>query len=153
MDTELIINLWAYYDSESKMIYALAGRAYSLAGTDKEKLSLLKALSKTDYITAKKYEVPSRFVVTFPDGSEQKKVTFMSAVYDPNSQLFEEMFINIENELPLTSDTSATEYKETKQKLAMDPLCVTTVLYEDQLGLIRPLITEEDRAWITAQEA
>lgn len=135
------------------MIYALEGRAYSLAGTDKEKLSLLKTLSKTDYITAKKYEVPSRFVVTFPDGSEQKKVTFMDVVYDPNSQLFEEMFINIENELPLTSDTSAAEYKETKQKLAIDPLCVTTVLYEDQLGLIRPLITEEDRAWVMAQEA
>jgi hypothetical protein len=151
MDAELIVNLWAIYDSGTGFIYGLSGRAYFVKGTETEKLSLLHRLSATDYITAKRYEVPDRFQVIYADGSVQRKVTLLQTVYDPNSQLFEEMFKNIESELSQIPDFSGEEYRSVPQQLPKDPLCVVTILYEDELGNIRPIITDEDREWLAEQ--
>jgi hypothetical protein len=149
---ELIINLWAYYDSETRMVYGLAGRAYNFSGSDQEKLSLLKTLSRNDYLTAKKYEVPARFVISSPDGSQATKVTYLNTVNDPNAQLFEDIFKNLESELPPLTDLTTDACNQIKQRLPLDPLCVTTVLYEDEVGKIRPIISDEDREWIKEQE-
>ena len=153
MAPELIVNLWAYYDADSGIIYALAGRAYSLTGTDEERLHVLRLLSAGDYVTAKRYKVPERFTVEDPDGSEKKGFTIMEAVYDPSAQLFEEMFKNIESDLPPLPRFSLTEFQAEEQSLPADPLCVVTVLHEDGSGNVRPIITDEDRAWINGQEA
>lgn len=153
MSTELIVNLWAIYDSTSGFVYGLSGRAYNCSGTDEQKLALLKQLAATDYISAKRYEVPERFSVSYPDGSVKSKVTFLNAVSDPQAQLFEDMFKNIESELPPLPFFSESEYTTRKQKLPDDPLCVTTILYEDEQGNIQPIISDEDRAWVAEQEA
>lgn len=152
MSGELIFNLWAIYDATSGFVYGLAGKAYCASGGDSDKLSVLKYLSATDYVTAKRYKLPSRFRVSYTGGTFKTGVTFLNAVNDPNAQLFEEIFKNLETELPPLHDFSEAEYKGVKQKVPDDPLCVVTILYEDERGIIRPIITEEDKQWVAHQE-
>jgi hypothetical protein len=151
MHSELAINLWAYCDYSTKLVYALSGRAYAVEGTDEEKLSVLQRLAATDYITAKRYELSDRFSVTYPDGTVLKKATQVHAVHDPNAHLFEEMFTNIESELPPIQKLTAAGSQETPQKLPTSPLIVATVVYEDEKGNLRPIVTTEDLAWLNTQ--
>lgn len=153
MSAELIFNLWAIYDAVTGTVYGLSGKAYNVAGTDSQKLAFLKAAAGTDYITATRFKVPERFGIVYPDGQEQTGVTYLNAVQDPNSQLFEDIFKNIEAELPPIPDFSGPDLAGIKQKAPKDPLCVVTILYEDEVGNIRPIITDEDREWIALHQA
>ncbi|WP_075881854.1 hypothetical protein [Vreelandella massiliensis] len=153
MNSELVFNLWALYDSASGTVYGLSGKAYNIAGTDKEKLDFLKVASGTDYVTVNRYRVPERFSISFPDGEIRHEVTYLSTINDPNAQLFEEVFKNIEAELPPLPDFSGQDVTNVTQTVPEDPLCVVTILYEDDVGNIRPIITDEDRAWIAQQQA
>lgn len=150
--TELVVNLWAIYDASVGYVYALSGRAYAVEGTDEHKLAVLKSLARTDYVTAKRYQVPSRFAIHYPDGDIQQGFAPMVAVTDPNAQLFEEMFKNIESELPDVFARSSAELQKIKQVLPADPLCIVTTLYEDEHCNIRPITTQEDRVWLMDQE-
>jgi hypothetical protein len=152
MMSELVVNLWAIYDADVGYIYALLGKAYRVAGDDDAKLRLLKSLSSTDHLTAKRYEVPSRFQITYGDGTVVKSVTQLNAIADPNASLFEEMFANLEADLPPLMSVRDGEFVGDKQRLPSDPLCVVTVLYEDDQGVITPIVTDADRAWIREQE-
>lgn len=147
MEAELVFNLWAIYDASSGTVYGLSGKAYNLSGTDRQKLEFLKVASRTDYVTAKRYRVPDRFSITFSDAVSQRGVTYINAVYDPSAQLFKEVFQNIEADLPLLSDFSGGDIVHVNQTIPEDPLCVTTVLYHDEVGDIHPIVTDEDREW------
>jgi len=152
MNTELVLNLWAIFDGSTGFVYGLAGKAYSVAGSDRQKLDLLKVLSATDHVTAKRYKVPERFSISFIGGRSESGVTYLNSVYTPDAQLFEEVFKNIEQELPPKFNISSEDYELIHQAIPKDPLCVTTVLYEDEVGNIRPIITDEDREWVRLQE-
>ncbi len=152
MSSELVVNLWAIYDSSKGFVYSVAGKVYNTFGSDKEKLLLLKSLSATDYITAKRYPLPERFVVSFTDGTTKAGVTSLNVIYDLNAQVFEEVFKAIELELPSIPNYSSLTCDYTQLKLPENPLCVTTVLYEDEFGRIRPIITDKDREWIAWHE-
>lgn len=152
MKSEIIFNLWALYDSTSGAVYGLSGKTYNIAGNDSEKLEFLKTASRTDYVTAKRYKVPERFSIMFPDGEVQKGVTYLNAIHDPNAQLFEDMFKNLEAELPPLPDFSGQDALDIKQTIPENPLCVVTALYEDDAGNIRPVITGEDREWIAKHD-
>jgi hypothetical protein len=153
MNSEFIVNLWAIYDCSTGCIYGLAGRTYFASGSDAEKLSLLRSLSATDYVTAKRYGLPDRFQISFADGTIKKGVTPTFTVFDSNSQLFEVIFKNIESDLPPIPDFSGEDFRAIAQKLPEAPLCCTTILYEDEMGKIRPLLSEEDHSWAAEQEA
>lgn len=153
MQAELVLNLWAIYDANSGFVYALSGKAYYLGGTDEEKLIILQKLSVNDYITAKRYELPDRFSVKYSDGTVQRKVANFNIVADPNAQLFEDIFKNIEVDLPDINTFHALGCTPAKQKVPTNPLCVTTILYEDEFGNIRPIISQEDREWLLRQKA
>lgn len=118
MNSELVLNLWAIYDASSGFVYALSGKAYSLSGTDDQKLAILKTLSATDYVTVKRYEIPKRFAVNFADGSRREGITFLNAVEDPSGILFEEMFEKIESEFPPIVNFSITDVPPQQQKLS-----------------------------------
>lgn len=153
MDAELIFNLWALYDASTGTVYALAGRAYNIAGTDRAKLDFLKMAARTDYVTAKRHLVPERFVLISSDGQEHEGVVDLRAVFDTNAQLFEELLKSIEAELPPLPRFSSDGISYFSQQIPNRPLCVTTVLYEDGAGNIRPVVTDEDRAWVEQHEA
>jgi hypothetical protein len=48
---------------ENGCIFRLAGKAYVMDGDDNEKLSLLRRLSATDFLSAAWHKVPSNFVL------------------------------------------------------------------------------------------
>jgi hypothetical protein len=152
MDRELIVNLWAIYDAPSGLVYGLSGRVYCVGGTDTEKLSILSKLSSSDYISAKRYDVPARFSVSEIGGTTRNGLAPLTAVKDPNAGLFEEMFKNLERDLPPTPDFSTEDSRAIYQKIPADPLCAITILYEDEGGNIRPIITDDDNAWFVEQE-
>ena len=81
------------------------------------------------------------------DGTEKAGFVTLQTVQDPNAQVFEEMFKNIESELPPLPDFSSPEYQAIPQKLPENPLCATTLLFENEVGEIRAIISDEDRAW------
>lgn len=149
---ELIVNLWAAYDAESGFVYALSGKVYRASGDDEEKLRILKALARTDHLTAKRYQVPSRFEVSYTDGTVKKNVTSLNAISDPRANLFEEMFENLEADLPPLIFFRNNEFVEVKQRLPDAPLCLVTALYEDEEGNISPIATDADREWVRVQE-
>jgi len=151
-DAELIFNLWAIYDGSTGVVYALSGRAYNMTGTDREKLNFLKLAAQTDHVLAKRYRLPKRFGIVYQDGQEQEGVTYLNAVYDPGAQLFEGVFKQLESEMPPQPRLMDDQIIGIPQKIPHDPLCVTTVLYEDEAGNIRPIVTDEDRAWVVQQE-
>ena len=76
----------------------------------------------------------------------------LKAVRDPNAQLFEEIFQIIARELPPIPRFDEEGNSEIRQEIPTEPLCVTTVLYEDEIGNIRPIITDEDIAWVAQQD-
>lgn len=153
MDSELVVNLWAIYDVGSGFVYALAGRAYRLAGAEDEKFAVLRHLSATDYLTARRHNVPERFQVLYDDGTSRKGVAPLHLVRDSDFVLFQELFSTLEEELPLLPDFSGDEPRTLGQKLPDAPLCLVTIVYEDDSGNTRPIVTDEDKLWAHEVEA
>lgn len=150
-EPELVVNVWAILDAGTEVIYCVAGRIYAMRGTDAEKLAVLRTLSATDHLIAKRHPLPDRFCLITPDGRKRPRTTLVSALRDPNAQLFEELFQYLEQELPPRMELSAGVPRPVRLTLPADPLCVTTVLYEDGQGRVRPIITDADKAWLQAQ--
>jgi hypothetical protein len=147
-ESELCCNLWAIFDSGTEVIYRLAGKSYALQGTDEDKLSVLRKLSVFDYQTAETIKLPERFSLVGPEGQVKKGVTRIHAFYDQNSVLFNELFVHIEGKLPPTIDFSHNVPKALPQKLPSDPLCISTLIFEDEMGNRRAIVTDEDRKWL-----
>jgi len=146
---ELTANLWAFLDSGTGLVYALAGRAYFLSGDDSEKLSTLKELSRYDFQSATRVPVPERFGVYYPDGTSKSGITTPRAVNDPDSQLFEELFEQLEKALPPLPDFLTRQVKQ--QKFCNDPLSARTIVFEDEAGNCRAIVTDEDYQWLAEQ--
>lgn len=101
----------------------------------------MSPLSDTKYL--------SGFLCT--DGSSISGITYLNSVYTPFAQIFEDAFKRIEEELPPIFNSSSEDYGLIHKVIPQDPLCVTTVLYEDEVGNFRPIITDEDREWVGLQ--
>jgi hypothetical protein len=147
-ESELCCNLWAIFDSGTEVIYRLAGKSYALQGTDEDKLSVLRKLSAFDYQTADTVKLPERFSLVGPEGQVKKGVTRIHAFYDQNSVLFNELFEHIERQLPPTIGLSQKVLKTLPQKLPSVPLCISTLVFEDEMGNRRAIVTDEDRKWL-----
>jgi len=151
-NAELVFNLWATLDGGLGYIYALSGKAYKVSGNDQEKLAILKMLAATDYITAKRYRVPDRFAVQYPNGVKKTGYADLGAVSDPHAQLFESIFKNLEHELPpIPKFDPMGNNIGVPQQVPDAPLCVTTILYEDDRGNIHPIISQADMGWLAEQ--
>lgn len=147
---ELTANLWAFVDSSSGLVYALAGRAYYLCGDDNKKLGILRELSKYDFQCAERVRVPEQFEVTFADGTIRSRLTTHHAVRVMDMQLFEEVFSELEKALPPLSDFLNGQTRP--QKFSNDPLCARTIVIEDEAGNCRALVTDEDRRWLAEND-
>jgi hypothetical protein len=137
-DTELVFNLWAFAEENSGFVFALAGRAYQLSGTDEEKVKILKSLSLTDYHIAKRVLVPERFKV-IDEGVERSGYTTVQDINDPRLYLFEVVYQTLEKDLPpmLLPGNEIGAYTPKEQKIPQNPLYVSTILLEDEYGHIK----------------
>ena len=145
---ELVINLWAIFDLTTGVIYNLLGRVYNVSGNDEEKLEFLRSVAATDYINAVRQPLNPRFVISQPDGDEMRGATFINAINDPQSGVFEDLFEYLESNLPKQPVFSAEGAKEAPKRLPEDPLCVKTILCETETGEIRAMVTDEDKEWV-----
>lgn len=82
----------------------------------------------------------------------KQKVTLLNTLNNPNTMLFEETFQSVVSELPPIEIFNENESEVLNFKVPDSPLCVTTTLYEDLNGGIRPIITEKDREWVAEKE-
>jgi hypothetical protein len=135
---EVVVNLWYLVDEETGLIYRLAGRAYVLAGDDEWKLSVLKALSANDHLTAQSFKVPKRFSV--PDGNGVLEGFCSAGVLDAFPfELYEEVLEHLQATMPTQASFEGNVPKAFRMEMPEDPLCVTTALIEDRDGVIRPM--------------
>ena len=146
---ELGVCLWAFLDLDVQLIYALAGRAYWLAGDDEAKLKTLEELSRSDFQSAVRTNVPNRFAVITGDGTRRGGFATPRAVIDPGAGLFEELLTNIEKQLPAVPNFRGGPPIPTK--LPDDLLGVRTIVAEDAAGNCRAIVTEEDQQWLASR--
>jgi len=85
-NAEIVLNLWAYSD-EQGYVQRLAGKCDSLLGNDPEKLSVLRALAKSDYLSAEWKPVPKNYSVINGDGSEWQGVARTNEVMDEHAHV------------------------------------------------------------------
>lgn len=146
---ELGVCLWAFLDLDVQLIYALAGRAYWLTGDDDAKLKTLRELSRSDFLSVIRTNVPDRFAVVTGDGARRGGFATPQAVNDQNAGLFEELLTIIEQQLPGVPNFRDGSLIPTK--LPADLLGVRTIVAEDAAGNCRAIVTEEDRQWLASR--
>ncbi len=133
---EVIINLWYYIDEAQQIIISLAGRAYIVQGTDEEKTTLLQKLAVTDYPLAIRRLVPDRYVSDYA-GKMRPGIAHISELDNPATQLFEEVYLAIEEDMAKMTDAHGLPPDD--YKIPENPLFVMTALYQDDYGEIHVL--------------
>ncbi len=141
-EPEVVLNLWAYVD-EGGYILRIAGKAYVLGGDDKSKLSLLRQLSGTDFMSAPWQKVPMNFSLTNADGEKMRGVAHASMLSDPDIQpnLFGSLMDKLASQIPEQIKSVNGEYELFKLELPEAPLCVTTTVIEYEDGRLVPMVS------------
>lgn len=139
---EVVLNLWAYSDDDGTVL-RVAGRAYVLCGSEREKLSRLRELSLSDFLAAKWQKVPDNFSVHHTSGQILRGVASVSQLRDPqaHSVLFEPVMKVAEEDLPDQVRSVRGDYESFRMKLPADPLCVTTIVIEREDGALVPMLS------------
>jgi len=125
---EICLNLWFFVD-DTGFVLRLAGKAYALRGTDKEKLAALHLMSGTDHLTATQATVPPQFVVNSENGQMRGAIPAL-IVQQNHAPLFGPLMDQIERDLPKLMRSVNDNYEQFVLKFPKEPLCVTTVVYE-----------------------
>lgn len=136
---DICFNLWMILDQQTSLIYAYMGKAYALRGTDEEKLRILHSLSADDHHTVPRRKLHDRFMVSTPDGDMKGAVT-LDIARSASSQFFEELLDQLERELPRQPRFIMGKPVPYPIPVSKTPLCVSTVLLEDQYGLLQPQV-------------
>ena len=140
-EVEVVANLWWVLDEQSGLVYRLAGRAYVMSGTEAHKISLLRALSTTDYLAAQMFQVPMSFIVT---AGEETRAGYClpSTIADYKEKVFAEVLEQLDKTMPLQASFTVGQEKSFRMKLPENPLCITTPLIEDEDGVIKPQVKQ-----------
>jgi hypothetical protein len=129
---EIAINCWYFFDDQG-LVLRLAAKAYALTGTDSDKLSALRTLAGSDYLTAAQSRVPEGYVTDLGGRKLQGCIPVNVLQMDP-VPVFEEMFKKIEEELPDLIRVSGAYHETFQPKLCEPFLWVSTSVYESPDG-------------------
>ncbi len=139
---EVVINLWAY-SGEDGTILRLAGKTYVMQGTDTEKLALLRQLASTDFLSSPWHKVPANFTIQHTDFGEMKGAAQASMI--GNSQYHEHLFgpliENLAQLIPEQARSVNGEYQKFRLALPEEPLCVSTIVMENEDGTLVPMVS------------
>jgi len=138
-DAELCVNTWYYLD-HFRVVMRLAAKVYALRGSDEEKLTELRRLAATDHLTATMGQVPKNFTLVLSDGQLQGAVTEEHMKTDPTS-VFEELFSQIEKDLPDLIVSVNDQYQRQPMKLPDPLLWVCTPVFETQNGSLLAMVS------------
>jgi hypothetical protein len=130
---EAIFNLWYIYDLKG-FIYELRGRMYLGQGSDELKLSLLKQFCNSDFIIAKKFNLPASFNTSFYDtnsglsiGKNVIHYYDLGSITNGNTSIiFEDVFKYFQSELP----------SESQLIIPVNPLVIITPLINENGNII-----------------
>lgn len=137
---EVVANLWVYAD-EAGYVARVAGKAYVLDGSDREKLDLLRRLAATDFLSAEWIPIPENFGVIGPDG-ERLRYAQLSVLSDEHSKsvlvgpLLEKLAASVPEQLHEVNG----EYRSFKLQMPEAPLTVLTVVVEHPDGQLVPMV-------------
>jgi hypothetical protein len=140
INPEVVANLWVYAD-EAGYIARIAGKAYVLDGSDRDKLEFLRQLAATDFLCAEWMPVPENFEVTVSDG-QRLRYAQLSALSDEYYKsvlvgpLLEKLAISVPEQLREIDG----EYRPFKLSMPEAPLTVLTVVIEHPDGRLVPMI-------------
>lgn len=139
-DPEVVANIWVYSD-EAGYVSRIAGRAYVLDGTDREKLDLLKRLAATDFLCSEWMPIPENFGVVSPDG-ERLSYTQLSVLSDEysKSMLIGPLLEKLAESVPEQLCERNGEYQRFRMEMPEAPLTVLTVVIEQANGQLVPML-------------
>jgi len=139
-NNDLAVNLWAYIDEGTGMVYAISGKAYALQGGDEDKLAVLRQLAANDHLTVKRQALPKCFKVSA--GQQRSEgVTHPGIIRDNVADAFESVFQSIESNLPPMPDFLTGHHRP--QRIPQEPLYLLTFLREDDEGNVTPITSQE----------
>lgn len=138
---EIVLNLWAYSNEEG-YVQRLAGKCYALHGSDADKLTVLRTLAKSDFLSAQWEPVPKNYGITNADGKEILGITTTNEVLDQDSsvQLFRALIDRLEANLPEQVLCIDGGYKTFILKIPQQPLRITTLVIEQSDGQLVPVL-------------
>lgn len=140
---EVVINLWAY-SGEDGTILRLAGKTYVMQGTDAEKLALLRNLAASDFLGAPWHKVPANFTIQHTDFGVMKGAAQASMIGDPHyhQNLFGALIEKLAQSIPEQVRSVNGEYQNFRLELPEAPLCVSTIVMENEDGTLVPTVSE-----------
>ncbi len=124
--SELVVNLWAIFDSETQSIYAIAGKVYALPGGQNEKLIVLRSLSAYDHKTIKPVALPETFSLITSEGEKKVRMANVQEFHERSTELFEKLLMQLESMLSKIVDFSQVQPQYINQKFPSNPLYITT---------------------------
>lgn len=137
---EVVANLWVYAD-EAGYIARVAGKAYVLDGSDREKLDLLRRLAATDFLCAEWMQIPENFELVGPNG-ERMRYAQLSVLSDEYSKsvLVGPLLEKLASSVPEQLREVDGEYRPFKLQMPEAPLTVLTVVVEHPDGRLVPML-------------
>jgi hypothetical protein len=136
---EICFNLWMVSEEGTDLVYCYMGKAYGLRGTREEKLRILHTLSADDHHTVSKRKLPERFTWLTEDGP-MEGVTSIAIARGPESVFWAELLDALAKEIPPQTRWMGDRAMEIPMLVREDPLCVTTLLIENEHGILFPQV-------------
>jgi hypothetical protein len=137
---EVVANIWVYAD-EAGNVARVAGKAYVLDGSDRDKLDLLRRLAATDFLCAEWIPIPENFGVIGQDG-ERLRYAQLSVLSDEYSKsvLVGPLLEQLASSVPEQLHEVDGEYRRFRLPMPDAPLTVLTVVIEHPDGRLVPLV-------------
>lgn len=136
---EACFNIWYFYDEETSVVLQSGVKAYTLTGTDEEKIRTLKALARTDFLSVRRRRIPERFAIVSDDG--ERRTGAIPATSIDDADLTVEIVHSL---LPLPAHLSLNPHGIAyRVEVGEHPLYVATFVCESSDGTIRPVVGDE----------
>jgi len=127
---EVVAYLWVYAD-EAGDVSRVAGKAYVLDGSDRQKLDVLRRPAITDFLSTEWMPITESFGVVGPDG-ERLRCAQLSVLSHEYSKLalVGPLLKNLASSVPKQLHEVNDEYRRFKLQIPELPLTVLTVVIE-----------------------
>ena len=134
---ELCLNIWWFVLEGTDWLDQWAVRAYMLAGSDDDKVAILRSLAYYDFVAVEWQPVPQQYVLVNPSGEEATGVSTLSILREDQSFFrnvilsFLQRTMNYRN--LITTDDSG---EPIQLEISDTPLQVDTVVVQSRQGRV-----------------
>ncbi|MEO7046599.1 MAG: hypothetical protein ABI091_14910 [Ferruginibacter sp.] len=151
-DSELCVNLWFVVDIGTNHCYNWLGRVYDIEGDDSAKTKLLKQLAEHDFNTVPRNSFPEQWKVILGHQTYDGNLlaSYINTFLDAQMEYF---ISSLESNLPkqIVFNTSPAGGESILKKIPNEPLFVSTILMENEVGELFPNTTDNNKALIALE--